>query len=148
MFLLSHGASHSISLRIPGERKAERLRALLELSTSTYSVMFASLALTVVFGIVAGFSGNWWGQGWIWAALVLLVVISAAMYSLGQRHLAPLRRSLGMPIMGAGKPQAAEAPASDDDVAALAAATKPLPGVIFGVVGLAVILWLMLFKPF
>jgi len=110
LFLLAHGASHSVSLRIPSERKPERLRALLELSTSGYTVMFGALALVFVFGIAAGFSGQWWGRGWIWASLGLLLVVSAAMFWLAQRSYRPLRTALGLPTFGEGKPQQAAAP--------------------------------------
>jgi len=148
LFLLAHGASHSVSLRIPSERKPERLRALLELSTSGYTVMFGALALVFVFGIVAGFSGQWWGRGWIWASLGLLLVVSAAMFWLAQRSYRPLRTALGLPTFSEEKPQQAAAPASDDEIAALAAAARPLPNIIVGIGGLAVFMWLMLFKPF
>ena len=145
VFLLAHGASHTMAFRIQGERKPERLRMLLELSTSTYNVMFIALAFVFVLGIVAGFSGNWWRHGWIWAALGLLLVVSTAMYLLGQRSYGRLRTALGMPIFGA--PAAASA-ASDEEIAALAAAARPMPIAIAGIGGLVVVLWLMLFKPF
>jgi hypothetical protein len=148
VFLLAHGASHSVSLRIPHERKPERLRALLDLSTSGYGVMFGALGLVFVFGVAAGFSGQWWGAGWIWAALALSLVISVAMFMLAQRNYYPLRAALGMPVAGGAKAEQAAPPASDDAIAALAAAARPLPNIIFGVGGLIILVWLMLFKPF
>ncbi len=137
-----------MSLRIPHERKPERLRALLELSTGGYTLMFGALALAFVFGIAAGFSGQWWGSGWIWAALALLLIVSTAMYMLASRTYRPLRVALGMPTFGGPQAGAPGQPASDDEIAALAAAAQPLPNIVFGIGGLVVLLWLMLFKPF
>lgn len=148
LFLLTHGASHSILFRIRNERKPERLRALLELSTSTYNLMFAALALVLVFGIAAGVAGSWWGQGWIWAALVLYVVVGAAMYFLAQKSFGPLRRALGTAVFAGEKTQPPSSAASDDEIAAIAAAVQTLPNTIAGIGGLAVLMWLMIFKPF
>ncbi len=135
LFLLAHGASHIVSLRIPGERKPERLRALLDLSSSSYNVMFAALALALVFGVAAGFVGKWWDSLWIWTALGLLFAVSVTMYVLAQRNYVPLRAALSRPD-------------TDEKIAALAAATGPLPNIIIGIGGLAVLTWLMFFKPF
>ena len=58
-FVLSHGASFAMALRLRRERDPERVRALLELSNSTLGVMYASLLVLLVAGIVAGFMGHW-----------------------------------------------------------------------------------------
>jgi len=148
LFVLMHGASHSVLLRIRHERTPDRLRALFDLSSSTYNLMFLGLALVVVFGVAAGVAGSWWGTGWIWAALVLGVVVSATMFFLAQRSFGPLRRALGMPLFSGDKAQPPAPAASDDEIAALAAAVQPLPMTIAGIGGLAIFMWLMLFKPF
>lgn len=44
------------------------------------------LALVVVPGATAGLMGSWWGSGWIWASLLLLVVIAVAMWRFGSGY--------------------------------------------------------------
>jgi hypothetical protein len=46
------------------------------------------------------------------------------------------------------KSQPAVPPASPEEIAARAAAINPIPAAIVGFGGLALIVWLMMFKPF
>jgi ABC-type Co2+ transport system permease subunit len=74
-FLLAHGSSAGVAFALRRERRPERLRALLDLSSSTLSVFYLSLLVLLAAGIVAGFMGHWWGQGWIWLSLGVLVAM-------------------------------------------------------------------------
>ena len=64
-FMLAHGASASVAFALRRERNLERLRALLDLSSGSFNVMYLSLLVLLAAGIVAGFMQKWWGQGWI-----------------------------------------------------------------------------------
>lgn len=147
-FLVAHGASVNAAFALRREHNLERVRALLELSTNSYSLMYPSLVVLLVAGVVAGFTGNWWGQGWIWVALGLLIVITVAMYAMGSSSYSAVRKLAGLPYVEAGKPQAPQAPGSAQEIDAALAQTKPilLAGIGFG--GIAIIAWLMILKPF
>ena len=146
-FAVAHGGSVAVALRLRHERDVERVRALLELSASTLNLMYGSLLALLIFGIAAGFVGQWWGRGWIWAALALLVVLAVAMYYRGTTYFIELRRVAGLPY----RAERAQQPALPPNPAALAAtlaSSRPIELAATGYVGLLAIIWLMVFKPF
>ena len=57
-FLMSHGVSAAVSLKLRGERDLERVRALLQPSGLSLYASYPSLLLLLVTGIVAGFMGD------------------------------------------------------------------------------------------
>lgn len=147
-FVMAHGVSATVVFRLRRETQRERIAALLDLSTVYLNAMYGALMLLIAVGIVAGFVGNWWGRGWIWAALVLLVVLMVAMTFMGTQAFGRLRKAAGLPYFAHMRPQPPTAPASDEEIAARAAALNPIPISVVGFGGLALILWLMMFKPF
>jgi hypothetical protein len=144
----SHGASASMAFRLRREHKLERIRALLDLSGYTIMTMFLSLLVLLVAGVVAGFVGKWWNRGWIWAALILSVAIVVLMYRYSRQTYTPVRKAVGLPYREGNKEYPAVDPASGEEIAALIAATRPVRLAVIGYGGLALILWLMMFKPF
>ena len=146
-FLLGHGTAAAITFKLRGERGVERVRALLDLSQATRVVANASLLVLLVAGIVAGFMGHWWGRGWIWASLGLLVVIGIAMTVLGSRPLARVRQ-LVQPSRAKANAERSLDAAADEQLTAMLAAVNPVLLTVIGGGGLALILWLMMFKPF
>ncbi len=99
-------------------------------------------------GIIGGFMGHWWGEGWIWLSLALLIGINAAMFLIGSRHYTRLRKALGMPWFDRRKVQPPGEPASVEEIDALLAGAPAMSMTVIGFGGIAVILWLMIFKPF
>jgi len=147
-FLLAHGASASVSFRLRSERNLDRLRALIELSAGSYGVMYASLGLLLLTGIIAAFMGNWWGRGWIWLSLGLLVAIMVAMTTLGSGYYGQVRKAAGLQFMEGTRPHPPLEPASPEVIDALLARGRPMLIAVIGFGGIAVIAWLMMFKPF
>lgn len=141
-FLLAHGAAAAVSFRLRGERELTRIGALLELSRSVTAVASASLLLLLVAGVILGFLGHWWGQGWIWTSLGLFLLMGVGMMALGSR---PFNRT--RQLLAAGE-RSLQPAGLDKEVAAALAALHPIPLTLVGGAGLAIILWLMLFKPF
>lgn len=149
-FLLAHGTAAAVAFVLRSQRKVERVRVLLDLSRSVTMVANVSLLMLLAAGITAGFMGNWWGQGWIWAALSLFILLSITMTFLGSRPFKRLRQ-----FVNAGNPSRSETidhssldPVSEKQLAVLLAATHPWLLTAIGGVGLVLILWLMMFKPF
>ena len=149
-FLLAHGASAAVAFKLRGERAVERVRALLDLSRGAAAVANASLLVLLAAGIAAGFMGGWWGRGWIWTALGLLVLISFAMNGVGSRPLIRVRQLLGE--AGPRGPKVDLRPSStiptDQQLAVALAAVNPWLLTAIGGGGVALVLWLMMFKPF
>src|SRR6266536_4036151 len=91
-FLLSHGVSVMVTFRLRKERDPGRITHLLEVSGTSIKGFYWSLAVLLVGGVAAGFLGHWWGQGWIWAAIATLVIVSLAMYVMAR----PYYRRVGL----------------------------------------------------
>lgn len=147
-FLIAHGASAIVAFKLKTESRRERIAALLDLSSASLNVMYSGLMVLLIAGIAAGFAGNWWGQGWIWTALVILVVLMIVMSFIGSQQLGRVRKAAGLAYFAGVRQQPPVVPASDEEIAAAARAFNPLPVAAIGFGGLALILWLMLFKPF
>ena len=145
-FLMAHGVSAGVYFALQHERQVDRLRWLLQLSTSTARVMLTSLLVLIVTGVIAGFMGQWWSRGWIWLSLILLIVLWGVMSGLGSRLLNKIRQGIGLPS-SYGQPPLAT-PLSTTELNALLDRAQPARLAIIGFGGLAIIAWLMLFKPF
>ena len=147
-FVMLHGASVGVALKLRRETSRERIAALLDLSGSTYTGMYISLLVILLAGIALGFMGDWWGQFWIWLVLAVTLAKLAAMFMMGARSFGRLRKVVGLPFLEGMKSHPAIPPASPEEIAAIAAAIQPLAIALIGYGGLAVMLWLMMFKPF
>lgn len=148
LFLLAHGASNAVAFALRGERNMERVRGLLMLSPHSFGMMWGGLLLILVSGIIGGFLQNWWSQGWIWAALVLFILIIVAMSVYVTPYYGGLRKAAGLPYMENRKIQPPQPSLSDAELAKMLESPRAIHGALIGWVGLAVILWLMMFKPF
>lgn len=149
--MMAHGVSAAVAFRLRGERDRERIRALLELSSASSGAMYGGLGLLLVTGVIAGFMGNWWGQGWIWASLGLLVALIPTMYLLGTLYFGKIRKAIGLPYAeGMKYDNPPVAPVSPAELEALLSSlsSRPIVVAVTGVGGIVIIIWLMMFKPF
>src|ERR1700682_5666038 len=147
LFVLAHGASAAMALQIKREPSADGVKALVVLSTLSSRVMYPLLLLIIITGLWLGAAGGWFGRAWIWTAVVVLVLTVGVMNLLGRQY-HPLRLAAGL---GRGRDRGREPappPAAPDAVRRLALSTSPWPITTLGLLALAFILWLMLFKPF
>lgn len=148
VFVLAHGVSAAVLLRIRSERDPASLRTLLDLSRRSVNVMGVGFLLWFLSGILAGFSGNFWTTGrlWIWVSLVIAILITGQMTPMGRFYLNRVRTALGV-----DEKTGVYDPTVQVDAAALEAAIasgQPALVAAIGVTGLAVITWLMIAKPF
>ena len=146
-FALAHGVSAAVALKLRGEREIPRVQALLDLSRYATNGMYGSIFVLLVAGIAATFIAGLWGRGWIWAAIVLLVLLFIAMYARAATWFRDLRRAAGQPYETGKGAQPAEA-ADVAKLAALTASSRPMEIAAIGYGGLVLILWLMVMKPF
>lgn len=142
-FLLAHGVSVFVSFQVPREKDIHTIRALLGLSASAVMASNISLLLLLIGGIAAGFVGNWWSQGWIWTALVVFVLVWATMSIFAGPAFRKARIAAGF----TGPRSIDESKVSENLPQALAAIRPQIP-MATGTIGLLIILWLMVLKPF
>jgi hypothetical protein len=149
-FLIVHGVSSVVAWRLKSRPDPATARAWLELNTSgvVIAVFYGSLLVLLISGVVAGFMGDWWDRGWIWLSLALLIGIIVGMFLIGTRRYSRLRQALGMPWFDGRREHPAGEPAPLEEIHALLAGSPALALTVIGFGGIAVILWLMIFKPF
>lgn len=147
-FMIAHGASASMAFRLRKEKDMGRIRAMLDLSGFPTMIMYISLLVLLVAGIVLGFMGRWWNRGWIWTSIGLFLTIAILMGVLGQRHYHGLRKLVGLPYIEGSKEHPATEPASQGEIEAKINESRPIFLSMVGFGGIAIILWLMMFKPF
>ena len=145
LFLLAHGPHVIAALRFRGEPDPERSLTFFNIVPDIKYVRYLYIAMGM-FGFAAAFLTGWWKQGWIWTSAVVFLIISFVMYKYGAGYYliiydAALRlieaKKTGIDLPAAQK--------GYDD-----ARNAPNPTIVYvvGIVGLAVILWLMRFNPF
>ena len=148
LFVMGHGASMWTSDQIRRERDPARIRALLELSSRSLGLVYVSLVTLLIAGIAAGIMGGYFSQGWIWASMIVLFAIIVLMYALASRYYAQVRQAVGMRSYGMPKDAPEPTPVSPEELALLVDTRRPDVIGLVGVIGLLIILWLMMFKPF
>jgi MFS family permease len=148
LFVMGHGASMWTSDQIRRERDPARIRTLLELSGRSLGLVYGSLIALLIAGIVAGVMGGYFSQGWIWAAIVVLVAVIVLMYALASRYYGRVREAVGMRSYQTPKEAPDPTPVSSEELAILVDSRRPDVIGLVGVIGLLILLWLMMFKPF
>jgi hypothetical protein len=150
-FLITHGVSSFIALRLRNQRDPALARAWMMVYYDNglyYTALYGSLLTILITGIISAFMGKWWQFGWIWLSLALLIGIIVSMTFMAATHYSKVRKALGMPYLENWKSQPAGDPAPPEEIEALLANSPAITLAIIGFGGIAVILWLMMFKPF
>ena len=147
-FVLGHGVSAHVAIALRRERDPARVTALLDLSSLSLGVVYVSLLVLLAAGIAAGFVGDHWGRLWIWAAIGVLVVLLGFMYAVATPYYGQLRRAVGQKVYGDKKDAAPPEPIGAEELVARLDSPRPYWLAAVGGIGLAVILWLMVIKPF
>lgn len=148
LFFLAHGTSVAMVFQIRKEKDFARIGALLDMSLSTMGVTAISFLAMGLTGLVLPFILQIWNKGWIWASVVLMILVFVRMVMMNDKRYKHLRRMIGQPYMIGGKHFPAETPASQSEVEAHIKTLRVEELVIVGIVIPVIVLWLMVFKPF
>jgi hypothetical protein len=134
VFVGGHGTSVAVTLTLPRERDPERLDALLSLSRRAIVWSNVGLLTLLVGGVANWVRGGYSPQGWLWASTGILVVLALVGGAVAAPYFRRIRTSI----------------ANGDEQRLRAALEAPLPWVLFWVetLGLLVIVWFMVAKPF
>ncbi len=148
IFALGHGASAAVALRLRAETEPARLGALLDLSRWSLNVAGVGLLGILITGIAAGIIGSWLGAGWFWAALAIFLIVGGLMTPLARGYLDEVRQAVGVATGNRRKDAAPSAVLGPADLAVVLRSSRPVVTTVIGLVGVMVLLWLMMFKPF
>lgn len=147
-FFLFHGVSVFMALRVRIETDLTRIRALLDLSRMTLLPMGLSFLLLGLTGVTMPFLVHLWDRVYIWLSIVLILGVAIYMTVYNETHYRRLRRLVGLPYLQGNKTYPAEAPRSPEEVRAFIKGMNLAPLVVAGFAVPAIVLWLMVFKPF
>jgi Predicted integral membrane protein (DUF2269) len=140
-FVLSHGVSTGMALRIRNERSPDAIRALLQVSGSATGVFYLSTLLLLVGGIVAGVDAGWFDQAWIGVALGVFLAEMVFMWAVTAPYYRRIRQIMTIEEAG-GSAVGAE------EIQAMLRSPVPILSFWVGLVGLLFIVYLMVLKPF
>lgn len=147
-FFLAHGTSIVMAFQLRKETDLARIRALLDLSMSSMVTMFIAFMVMGISGLIMPFILRIWNRGWIWASIILMIVVFLYMVFMNDKRYTHLRRMVGLPYRIGGKQFPAEEPASQEEVVAHIRRLNVNEMAIVGYVIPMIVLWLMVFKPF
>lgn len=147
-FFLAHGGSAATVFRIRKETDLVRIRAMLDLSAATFMAMAVSFLIMGVSGLALPFMVKLWDKAWVWLSIILMLFVVVWMGLFNEKGFKELRRLVGLPYMRGKNEHPAEAPASAEEVAMHLKKINIHMLVIVGYVIPAIVLWLMVFKPF
>lgn len=144
-FMLAHGIHMTAMWATRREPDPERMLTFFnDLPTATG--LRVLLAVVVLSGATAGFMGSWWGSGWIWTSLALLAFIAVVMWRFGGGFFGLVQAAAEAAVAARTADPSNRGPQDAYDAARRGWQTVGMS--VIGIGGLAVILWLMMFKPF
>jgi len=147
VFLIAHGVSIVVFFLMRRQPSVERTHILMSLRKAAKPAMMIAFLVMILAGLAAAFMGRWWGRGWPWASVGVMLFIFVMMGLLGREYFERIRKLI--------EPASKRA---SQTVAAVALHTQELTPVLrqshprllasIGIGGLAAILYLMIYKPF
>ncbi len=147
-FFLAHGAAAAMVFKVRSETDFARIRAMLDLSVSTFKAYMVSFLLMGLTGLTMPFLIHIWNQVWIWLSIVLILFVAVWMGLVNEKQIKQLRRLVGLPYMQGSREYPAEPPSTLEEVTALLKKINPWQWTLVGYGIPAIVLWLMVFKPF
>ena len=144
VFLIQHAADILVTFKLRQQTEPEGIYA-------TYSFMLnnnvrnlrITYLLIIVTGAIAGVITPWWRQGWMWTALGVMILIWIVMKRMAPIYLSAVDNIAEEAMKNKADPTAIEKFKND-----LKARREPEIMAITSGIGLLIILWLMMFKPF
>ena len=111
LFAISHGASAFVAFRMRSDRDPHTVASLLAMSQLATGPMYVGLVLLGVGGIGAATIGGLWGEPWVIASVVVLLIVIGVMYSVASPYYVNLRKAVGAADAGpaAGRSRRARA---------------------------------------
>ena len=145
LFMLVHGAHAAAMLKFRGEPDPELSLTFFSNVPDIKYVRYLTIAMGV-FGFAAAFITPWWKQVWVWFSAVVFLIISFVMYKYGAGYYGMISNAARRLIEARKTNVNLSAAQKEFDDARNAPHAMTVS--IVGIVGLAIILWLMRFKPF
>ena len=144
IFLIQHAAEIIVTFKLREQKEPEGIFATYSfLPNNNSRNLRITYSLIILTGAVAGFMSVWWKQAWMWSALGVMILIWIVMVRFGGNYLTAVDAITEQALKH-----------KDDEFAiekfrqALKSRREPEIMTITSVIGMLIILWLMMFKPF
>jgi hypothetical protein len=136
----THGTSMVVLYAIRRQRDRTKILDMITLSGLTIGPMYVSILAVVVFGVWLWIKVYSLGTVWLWLAVVLLVLMIGLMNATAKPYFASIKEACQ--LRPSGVPRVA-----DEELAEILRSPRAHLVTAIGVIGLAAILYLMVFKP-
>jgi len=144
IFLVQHAAEIIVTFKLRQQKEPEGIFATYAFMPNNNSRnLRITYLLIIATGAVAGFMSVWWKQAWMWSALGVMIFIWIVMNRIGGKYLTAVDTITDQAIQNKADPTAIDKFRSD-----LRARREPEIMTVTSVIGILIILWLMMFKPF
>jgi hypothetical protein len=144
IFLIQHAVEIFVTFKLRAQKEPEGIFAtytfMLDNNSRNLRITYSLIIFT---GLVAGFLSTWWKQGWMWTALGVMILIWIVMYRVGSIYLNAVDAATDYALKNKNDTYAIEKFRKD-----LTSRREPEIMTITSIIGGAIILWLMMFKPF
>ena len=98
-FFLAHCATAAMIFKLRTETVFVRIRAMLDLSASTFRLYMFAFVVMGVTGLIMPFLIHIWDKIYIWLSIVLLLFVVVWMGLVNEKQIKQLRRLVGLPYM-------------------------------------------------
>jgi len=152
-FMAAHGASIAATFYVKQAKTPEEMRSCLTFSQRTIGAMYWTFASVGLSGLVAGLWLDWWRTGWFWLSVAVLIGITYAMVPLAMLPFHGIRYANCLPYMGSppGANRRRQPAETEVNLAVMNDAQAELRPWLLALIafgGVAILVWLMMFKPF
>ncbi len=144
LFVAAHGVSMFAAFSIRGQRDPRAVAVLLTASKRAVALAYLGLLLLVVGGVGAALATGVMDRLWIIGSIVILVAVMSAMYGMATTYYIGIRSLVGDGLEQGGEDSPVVDRATLD---ARLDSRRPELLVVVGGSGLAILVWLMVFKP-
>jgi len=144
IFLIQHAAEIIVTFKLREQKEPEGIFATYSFMPNNNSRnLRITYLLIIVTGAVAGFMSVWWKQGWMWTALGVMILIWIVMVRFGGNYLNTVDAITQQALKNKDDKSAIEKFSRD-----LKSRREPEIMTVTSIIGMLIILWLMMFKPF
>lgn len=144
IFLVQHAAEIIVTFKLREQKEPEGVFATYSFMPNNNSRnLRITYSLIIVTGAVAGFMSVWWRMGWMWTALGVMILIWIVMRRIGSQYLYAVDAITEQALKNKDDQSVIEKFRQD-----LKSRREPEIMTITSLIGMLIILWLMMFKPF
>lgn len=147
-FVMAHGVSAMMLFKVSRERKYENLCNYLDISSAAMKPAMMALHGVELTGITLTLWAGWWHMAWIWVALALFVAVGFVMGKFAAGYMGRVRRAMGMVSPRDLKKGVRPMPVPYEKLMEVVATGRPKLVATAGLSGIAMIVALMVLKPF